>query len=161
MFQWRLPKQAIAAQLAVVFFWRYSSCRFSCCFHRHDYQITSMHQYCSVFALLFQSGLLCVESMPLPGGLACSGIRRSESFLRERAPGTPLDKSEPNKCQGSCWSLWMAAIILILLTGILAGLTLAVMSTDVTRLRVWMNTGGQKQRSVLDLCLSGYETYGY
>lgn len=51
------------------------------------------------------------------------------------------------------------AIVLVLLTGILAGLTLAVMSVDVTRLRVWVRTGGEKQRFVLGLYEFMHETY--
>lgn len=44
---------------------------------------------------------------------------------------------------------YLGAITLILLTGILAGLTLAVMSVDLARLVVWTKTGKERQRFVL------------
>ncbi len=40
----------------------------------------------------------------------------------------------------------MVAIGLVLLTGLLAGLTLAVLSVDLPRLMVWTRTGSAKRR---------------
>ena len=44
------------------------------------------------------------------------------------------------------WGMGTLAIIIILSTGLLAGLTLGVMSIDSTRLRVWSNTGAPERR---------------
>jgi hypothetical protein len=44
------------------------------------------------------------------------------------------------------YSMGIIAIISIVLTGILSGLCLGVMSVDMTKLRVWMRTGSEKRR---------------
>ena len=44
------------------------------------------------------------------------------------------------------WGMGVLALILILVTGLLAGLTLGVMSVDLTRLRVWNRTGNRERR---------------
>ena len=49
---------------------------------------------------------------------------------------------------------WLLLFLQILLMGILAGLILSVMGVDKMRLRVWAKTGGEKQRSILDLHIS-------
>ena len=56
----------------------------------------------------------------------------------------------PTRFHGAAWYGFAAlALLLILMTGLLAGLTLAVMSVDMTRLRVWTRTGGPKRQLVL------------
>lgn len=122
-------------------------------FYYNEYQLTNMRQYNFIAVSIIYSALLVLESTPLPGG---SVIRRPGSFVRIKAPGSPIQVEQYSSW---AWGLEIVLVILlILLTGILAGLTLAVMSVDVTRLRVWMNTGGEKQRSVLDLHVSMYGT---
>lgn len=67
------------------------------------------------------------------------------------APATP-SPSEPVRLTGSAWfAAGLLAIVLILLTGLLAGLTMGVMSVDMTRLRVWTRTGSEERRSVHDI----------
>ncbi|MCJ1404201.1 hypothetical protein MMC11_007426 [Xylographa trunciseda] len=53
----------------------------------------------------------------------------------------------PARFHGAAWYGFAAlALLLILMTGLLAGLTLAVMSVDMTRLRVWTKTGSLKRQ---------------
>ena len=47
---------------------------------------------------------------------------------------------------GTWWALAFCALLLIILTGFLAGLSLAVMSIDLLRLKVWTRAGSLKQR---------------
>ncbi len=54
------------------------------------------------------------------------------------------------------WNLmFLVTVGLVLLTGLLAGLTLAVLSVDLPRLTVWTRTGSSKRRFVwlYGLCL--------
>ncbi|KAL9123245.1 MAG: hypothetical protein Q9187_000190 [Circinaria calcarea] len=61
----------------------------------------------------------------------------------------------PVKFEGALWwGMGTLAIIIILLTGLLAGLTLGVMSIDSTRLRVWSNTGAPERRTQAQTILS-------
>ncbi|MCJ1435711.1 hypothetical protein MMC27_005086 [Xylographa pallens] len=54
----------------------------------------------------------------------------------------------PTHFHGAAWYGFAAlALLLILITGLLAGLTLAVMSVDMTRLRVWTRTGSPKRQA--------------
>jgi hypothetical protein len=122
-----------------------------------------MLQYQFIVFFVVHSSLLGLESKPLPGDLRYPRVRASESFLAERAQDFPTCPYQMEPYRGWRWGFHcLFAILLVLLTGILAGLTLAVMSVDVTRLRVWMNTGGEKQRFVLEQSsLSRYETYDF
>ena len=53
----------------------------------------------------------------------------------------------PVRLTGPAWfAAGLLAIVLILLTGLLAGLTMGVMSVDMTRLRVWTRTGSKERR---------------
>ncbi len=116
-----------------------------------EYQPTNMLQYRFIAFLIVHSSLVGLQSKPLPGDLRYRRIRACESFLAERAPDFPTCPYQMEPYGGWRWGFHcLFAILLVLLTGILAGLTLAVMSVDVTRLRVWMNTGGEKQRFVLE-----------
>lgn len=128
-------------------------------FYRNDYQTNNMHQYYFIVLSVFYFSLLAVDSTPLP---ADSGNARSEEFGTIKAPSPSIFSAKFQECKGLCWVFMVfMTVLLILLTGILAGLTLAIMSVDATRLRVWMNTGGPKQRSVLKLHVSTLETYGF
>ena len=93
-----------------------------------------------------------VQSFPVPGRAGSHQYR--EQSLNKIVPvagAPPLTigcKDLPKKYTGAKW--WGECIfagVLVLLTGLLAGLTLAVMSVEMTRLRVWMKTGGRKKRS--------------
>lgn len=53
---------------------------------------------------------------------------------------------------------WVLLFFQVFLLGILAGLIISVMGADKIHLRIWMNTGGEKQRSILDLHISIYTT---
>ena len=69
-------------------------------------------------------------------------------------PAIPSDLNTKNKTNpnprrftgAEWWGMGVLAIVLIILTGLLAGLTLGVMSVDLTRLRVWSNTGSEDRR---------------
>lgn len=66
------------------------------------------------------------------------------------APGANLFVCKPDihyaglKLAGEC----VLAVTLVILMGVLAGVSMAVMDADLTRLLVWTRTGGQKQRCV-------------
>ncbi|MCJ1384247.1 hypothetical protein MMC17_007363 [Xylographa soralifera] len=61
----------------------------------------------------------------------------------------------PTRFHGAAWYGFAAlALLLILMTGLLAGLTLAVMSVDMTRLRVWTRTGSPKRQAQATAVLS-------
>ena len=93
--------------------------------------------------------------------LAVEDISKTISSLIRRGigvpavPATPLPLAAtamptptgPARLTGPAWfAAGVLAILLILLTGLLAGLTLGVMSVDMTRLRVWTRTGSEERR---------------
>lgn len=57
---------------------------------------------------------------------------------------------------GMWWGYLFVTIVLVALTGLLAGLTLAVMSVDLARLKVWTEVGEAKQKCVLSIINSLY-----
>ena len=80
---------------------------------------------------------------------------RSLGQLTEKALNTiHSPPTGPTRFHGAAWYGFAAlALFLILITGLLAGLTLAVMSVDMTRLRVWTRTGSPKRQLVLHIPL--------
>lgn len=65
--------------------------------------------------------------------------------------------SPTNYVQGGMWWAFLfVAIVLIALTGLLAGLTLSVMSVDLAKLTVLNETGDAKQKCVLFCTIKSY-----
>lgn len=108
-----------------------------------------------ILLLLIFSAAHTTEASPLPGYTA---------FLFPRWPeiGEPANVVEAagngKKCSqiqsvqgGMWWAFLFVAIVLIALTGLLAGLTLAVMSVDLAKLKVWTEIGEAKQKCVLSI----------
>lgn len=111
-----------------------------------------MRQCYFAFLFIFYSAPLIIESTPLRENAL---IHRSDPISY-----SALEPSKPPILPGKWGRVgkWLILVSQILLNGILVGLNLAVMSSDKTHLRVWMNTGGEKQRSTLDLHISIKET---
>ena len=105
--------------------------------------------------ILFLSVIIGIshgESSPLPS---------SPPSIRARWPETAqpivtlLTANGTDKCSmtkeyiGASWWLGLfLALVLILLTGLLAGLTLAVMSVDLAKLKMLTRTGTAKRRCI-------------
>ena len=121
-----------------------------------------MHKFRFIGVFMVYAVLISVRSTPLPERLPCPEIWASNSFP-SASTSNPSDCSNPPKeLLGWQWGMGcLFAVVLVLLTGALAGLTLAVMSVDVTRLRVWHNTGGERQRFVLRQPGFTYDTYSF
>lgn len=115
-----------------------------------------MSQYYFTAVFIIYSAPLIIESTPLREDVV---IRRPESYAEISAVGSPEPPFEYGNPTNWPWGyLFLLVILQVLLSGILAGITIAVMSVDKTHLRVWMKTGGKKQRSILDLHISMLET---
>lgn len=75
------------------------------------------------------------------------GAPTSPDAASTLATTAPPSQAGPARLTGPAWfAAGLLAILLILLTGLLAGLTLGVMSVDMTRLRVWTRTGSEERR---------------
>lgn len=115
-----------------------------------------MNQY--LLAFIFTTVITLIQgcqSSPLPGStwsLSQADIENTESIAASRALVRSQDCGLSDQYTG--WRWWFhvfIAVVLVMLTGVLAGLTLAVMTVDVTRLWVYTKTGEEKQRFVLKL----------
>lgn len=90
------------------------------------------------------------------------GVGHRTHVVHRRNPSTILQPTReahagPRRFTGAEW--WAAAVLafcLILLTGLLAGLTLGVMSVDMTMLRVWMKTGSNQRQYVIEISFNGH-----
>lgn len=93
------------------------------------------------------------EAFPLLGYTTFLYPRRLEIAEPATAVGAVGDgkKCSPILQGGKWWAMLFVAIVLIALTGLFAGLTLAVMSVDLARLKVWTEIGEAKQKCVLPI----------
>ena len=102
--------------------------------------------------LLILSVAHTTEASPLLGYTAFLFPRRpaiGESANVVEAAGNGKICSQIESVQGGMWwAFFFVAIILIALTGLFAGLTLAVMSVDLAKLKVWTEIGQAKQKCV-------------
>lgn len=94
-----------------------------------------------------------IEASPLPSYtifLHPRWLEIAESAAIVGAAGDGKKCSSKEPVQGGLWWAFLFVVIaLIALTGLLAGLTLAVMSVDLARLKVWTEIGDAKQKFVL------------
>lgn len=99
--------------------------------------------YVTLTTLILLSG--SAVSHPLPS----KHLTSTEAMLHpaDQAVVEPVPCITPTKFRGAIWwGMGTLAIVIILFTGLLAGLTLGVMGIDSTRLRVWTNTGSAERR---------------
>ena len=80
-----------------------------------------------------------------------SNVKSLTQKTEDALSTTPTSQAQPNGHDTAWYAVAALALLLILMTGLLAGLTLAVMSVDMTRLRVWTRTGSLKRQLVLFL----------
>lgn len=110
-----------------------------------------MYQFVPIIMFFMAISTRGVQSSPFPQiDPSVSTSWRSIAEAAETSVATssicrPLEHHSRLLLIGEC----ILAVILVILMGALAGLTLAVKSVDLIRLMVWANTGGQKQRYVL------------
>lgn len=101
-----------------------------------------------VFVLLHQAGSLPIPvvSVPAPG---TGDVPGNSIAPFSSADGLTSCSQTVGQWHAWVWKLmFMVAVGLVLLTGLLAGLTLAVLSADLPRLMVWTRTGSAERRLV-------------
>ena len=109
-----------------------------------------MTQCYLILVLIVYSAPLIVESSPIHED---ARIRQPDSFPRKPAkPPFLPDASSPSGRRIQ----WLLLFFQVILLGILAGLIISVMSVDKIHLRIWMNTGGEKQRFIFHMHLFMY-----
>ena len=132
-----------------------------------------MHRYYFLVVFVLYSAPLIVDSIPIRKDAV---IQRPRSSMERIPPDHPNPYSTPDhqnpystpnhqnpySTHGiffpPLWLQWLVIVLQVLLAGLLAGTALAVMTPDKTRLRVWMKTGAERQRSILHLHMSICET---
>lgn len=93
--------------------------------------------------------LILLSCPALPHPLPSEYLPSTEAMLHSanQAAANSVPCIAPTKFKGAMWwGMGTLAILIILFTGLLAGLTLGVMGIDSTRLRVWTNTGSSERR---------------
>lgn len=95
-------------------------------------------------------GVLHIESFPLHSSLPSISTRWLETtqpIVTFQAPNGTDKCTGTKEYRGASWWLGLfLALVLIALTGLLAGLTLAVMSVDLAKLKMLTRTGTVKRR---------------
>ena len=81
-----------------------------------------------------------------PSSLHKRSLWPDQRFVQERAVTSPSCHASRILTGGEWWAMGVGAVVIILLTGLLAGLTLGVMSMDTLRLKVWTRTGSKERR---------------
>lgn len=108
-----------------------------------------------ILCLLIFATAHATEAFPLPGYttfLHPRWLEIAEPTTAAGAAGDGKKLSSTERVRGGMWWVFLlVAIFLIALTSLLAGLTLAVMSVDLTRLKVWAEIGEAKQKCVLSI----------
>lgn len=106
-----------------------------------------MNEDLLILLLLILTTSRATEAFPLPG---FTDPAATVGAVGDSKRCGPIDYVQG----GVWWGYLFVAIVLVALTGLLAGLTLAVMSVDLARLKVWTEIGEAKQKCVLSIISS-------